>query len=122
MSNVSKKELIIDRIDYFLTLKDNWDGYDAVPPSDEIATNAKKLINYIPISLFEYFDDGYPNTNGTICFEWKKDGDDLFIEIGNKSCSYILFQDEVPLLSEKDFPISIMTFGILRELIEQISE
>ena len=88
----------------------------------EVANNAKKLINYIPESFFEYFDDGYPNTQGTICFEWKKDGDELFIEIGNKSCSYILFQDEVPLLSEDAFPINNITFEILSELIEQISE
>jgi hypothetical protein len=122
MNIVPKKELIIKKIDEFLSLENNWDGYGAIPPSIEVANNAKELINYIPTSLFEYFDDGYPNTQGTICFEWKKDGDELFIEIGDKSCSYLLLQDGILLFKESNSPINKITFETIVNYIKQISE
>ena len=105
-----KKELIINKIDEFLSLKNNWDGYGAVPPSLEVANNAKKLINYISESLFKYFDDSYPNTQGTICFEWKKDDRELFIEIRDKNCSYILTQDGILLLKDDNALVNKVTF------------
>ena len=63
----------------------------AIALSLESAKNAKEFISSLSEELFENFYDGYPNTHGTISFEWKNnDGDEFFIEIGNKMMSYYL--------------------------------
>lgn len=87
----SKKTEIIDGIDSFSKLEYNWDGYGAIPSGVESLSNAKKFITALPDEIFHNFYDGYPNTHGTLSFEWKNDNDDeFFIEIGKKLISYYL--------------------------------
>jgi hypothetical protein len=86
-----KKDDILNSIEEFKNLENNWDGYGAIPLSLESAKNAKEFISSLSDELFENFHDGYPNTHGTISFEWKNnDGGEFFIEIGNKMMSYYL--------------------------------
>ncbi len=90
-SDILNKENILNSIEEFKNLEINWDGYGAVSLSLESSKNAKDFISSLSDELFENFYDGYPNTHGTISFEWKNnDGDEFFIEIGNKMMSYYL--------------------------------
>lgn len=88
-SDILNKEDILTSIEEFKNLENNWDGYGAIPLSLDSAKNAKEFISSLSDELFENFYDGYPNTHGTISFEWKNnDGGEFFIEIGNKMLSY----------------------------------
>ena len=90
-SDVLRKEDIFNSIDEFVNLENNWDGYGAIPLSLESGKNAKEFISNLSEGLLENFYDGYPNTHGTISFEWKnKNDDEFFIEIGDKLVSYCL--------------------------------
>ena len=63
----------------------------AIALSLESAKNAKEFISNLSDELFGNFCDGYPNTHGTVSFEWKnKNDDEFFIEIGDKLVSYCL--------------------------------
>ena len=90
-SETLSKEDILNSIEEFKNLENNWDGYGAIPLSLESAKNAKEFISSLSDEIFENFYDGYPNTHGTISFEWKNnDGHEFLIEIGNKMMSYYL--------------------------------
>jgi hypothetical protein len=89
-----KLENIVKSIDEFHGLENNWDGYGAIPLSLGSAKNAKEFIRNLPNELFENFYDGFPNTHGTISFEWKnKNNEEFFIEIGETKMSYFLTLD-----------------------------
>lgn len=90
-SDILSKENILNSIEEFVNLENNWDGYGAIPLSLGSAKNANEFISSLSDELFENFYDGYPNTHGTISFEWKnKKDDEFFIEIGDKLVSYCL--------------------------------
>ena len=90
-SDILRKEDVLSSIDEFVNLENNWDGYGANPLSLESAKNAKEFISNLSDELFKNFYDGFPNTHGTISFEWKNEKDDeFFIEIGDKLVSYCL--------------------------------
>jgi hypothetical protein len=90
-SGTLRKEDIFNSIEEFVNLENNWDGFGAIPLGLESATNAKEFISSLSEDMFENFYDGYPNTHGTISFEWKnKNDEEFFVEIGNKMMSYYL--------------------------------
>jgi hypothetical protein len=90
-SDILKKEDVLNNIEEFLILEKNWDGYGAIPVRLDSAKNAKELIKSLSEELFKHFYDGYPNTHGTISFEWKnKKDEEFFIEIGDSKISYFL--------------------------------
>ncbi len=88
--NFTKKEITKDILS-FKSLKNNWDGYNAIPLEIESAGNAIYLINEIDEKLVAKIEDFYPNTHGTITFEWKNElKEKLFLEIGNDAFSYFV--------------------------------
>jgi hypothetical protein len=92
-ADILGKENVLDSIEEFSKLENDWDGYGAISVSSKSAENAKEFIQNLSDDLFENFHDGYPNTHGTISFEWKnKHQEEFFIEIGDikMSCFLIL--------------------------------
>jgi hypothetical protein len=90
-SDTLSKEDVLNSIEEFSQLENNWDGYDAIPLILDSAKNAKQLISTLPEEHFANFYDGFPNTHGTISFEWKnKREEEFFIEIGDSKMSYFL--------------------------------
>lgn len=88
--NFSKKEIIKDILS-FKTLKNNWDGYDAIPLEIQSAANSVYLLDRIDEKLIGRINDFYPNTHGTISFEWINELDEkLVLEIGNETFSYFV--------------------------------
>jgi hypothetical protein len=88
--NFSKREVITNILS-FKSLKNNWDGYNAIPLEIESASNAIFLINELEEKNICKVDDFYPNTHGTITFEWvNESGEKLFVEVGNDKFSYFV--------------------------------
>ena len=86
-----QKEGIQNSIDNFIALNNNWDGYGAIPLEVSSAQNARGFFDALPMDLLKHFQDGYPNTHGTISFEWENEREEsFFLEIGNKNVSYYL--------------------------------
>jgi hypothetical protein len=90
-SDTLNKENIVKSIEEFSNLENNWDGYGAIPVGFISAKNAKEFISTLPEGAFQHFYDGFPNTHGTISFEWKnKKEEEFFVEIGETKMSYFL--------------------------------
>ena len=118
--NIQQKEQIFDSIDSFLSLNNNWDGYEAIPLGVESAKQARKFINLIPNKLFTHFYDGYPNTHGTISFEWRRDKDEFFIEIGFEQFTYYFLKNENLTHSGSNIPINKAAFENVIHYIEKL--
>lgn len=66
-------------------LEANWDGYGAEPVCHACVTNAKAIIDSLP--LYADLPDVFPNPNGTITLEWESASGTLSIEIGENGMS-----------------------------------
>lgn len=93
------KEDVVKKVISYRSLNDKWDGYSALPLEVESASNALNFIDYIGDEFLRKLDDFYPNTNGTISFEWRNESDEeISLEIGNKFCSYyVALNSQKPL-------------------------
>ena len=88
--NFTKKE-IIKNILSFKSLNNNWDGYNAIPLEVESASNAIFLVNELGEQNIGKLDDIYPNTHGTLTFEWINElNEKLFLEVGNDRFSFFV--------------------------------
>lgn len=89
-NKISKME-IIKKIVSFESLKQQWDGYSAIPLEVNSAANSINLINLLDESVVESIDDIYPNTHGTVSLEWSNSSKErLSLEVGNETFSYYL--------------------------------
>lgn len=120
VDNIETKKNINKSIDNFIALKNNWDGYDAIPLNVIAAQQAREFINEIPDNLFSFFYDGYPNTHGTISFEWKRDdNNEFFIEIGSQMLSYYLLEDSNIKCEANKVTISKMEFSKIYNILNE---
>ncbi len=88
IQNYSRKEIIREII-AFKSLKNNWDGFSAIPLEIESATNAIIFVEHLGERLISKVNELYPNPNGTISFIWSNKSDEtISIEIGNNTMSY----------------------------------
>lgn len=88
--NFTKKE-ILKGILSFKSLYNSWDGYGALPLEIEGASNAINIINSIDEKLIGKIEDYYPNSHGTVSFEWVNSfKEKLFLEIGNEYFSFFV--------------------------------
>lgn len=100
------KHSIIKEILSFKSLKENWDGYGAWPLEIESASNALMLMDLVGDEIFCRTTNFFPNSNGTITFEWENEEEEIVsVEVGNEYFSYFvemasqepLFFDKIPL-------------------------
>lgn len=70
----------------FSLLKEDWDGYGGYPPSNKVVANSIYLIEGLPSEVFVDYDNEnlFPNPNGTISIEWRKNQNVVGVEIGKE--------------------------------------
>ena len=81
----------LNEIDKISKLEENWDGYDAVVPSEIVIENAKKFITTIFNSGYKVFyeENVYPSPYGTIIADIEpKDEYFVSIEIGKNAIGW----------------------------------
>ena len=84
-------ELVKNKIDGFLNLENNWDGYGGIPPLEAIAEKAKRFLCILNDSLINKISDVFPNPHGTITIEWENNNNEkLSLEIGENNYSYFI--------------------------------
>ena len=79
-------------------LPENWDGYAACPVEPEVIQKTKALLRQLPSTLIGQLNEDaiFPNPNGTISIVWdRKEGDELFLEIGSGNSTYYFKQGGV---------------------------
>lgn len=59
--------------------QEGWDGYDAVPITEEAYLEARRLLLSLPITSFIPLPEVTPEPNGTISLEWSKGNRQIFI-------------------------------------------
>jgi hypothetical protein len=89
--SITLKDEFIEEILSFQSLKENWDGYGAVPLEVKSASNALKILDKIGTSNIAKVNEIYPNTHGTLTIEFEnKNTEKLHLEIGNDSFAYFV--------------------------------
>lgn len=77
-------EVLKLEIGNFASLSQNWDGYGGLPVSERVVSNAQCAVDTIEWLPFLFpIPEAYPNSNGTIAFEWNTDDGEAYLEIGN---------------------------------------
>ncbi len=92
----------------FCALKNNWDGYGAIPLLTDIKEKSINFLLLLNSTCLDYVSDIFPNPNGTITFEWEnKFEDKISLEIGEKNYSYFIkYHDKQPKLIDGEDIIS----------------
>jgi len=83
-------DLLKSKIDLFVGLENNWDGYGGVPLLKSIANKAKSFIPLLSGDLIDKISDIFPNNHGTITIEWENKKEKLSLEIGETNYSYFV--------------------------------
>ncbi len=116
-----------DHIDFLQNLKDheeNWDGYGAVPPSEQVIANSIHFLKNLNEKLLSHLeiDNITPTTHGTIDFQWENDDDEyVSVEIGETLLGYMSENKEDGLIYEDDLPVNDKERIIfIKELIEKV--
>lgn len=84
-------EFILQKIDEFEELGENWDGYESGPLDTQALTNSRNFVRCMNDFVIEKISDIYPNSHGTISIEWVNlRGEKLCLEIGSSNYSYFI--------------------------------
>lgn len=119
--NKTSKMDIVKKIVSFESLKQNWDGYEAIPLEVNSAANSINIINLLDEKIVERIDDIYPNTHGTISFDWTNSSNErLSIEVGNNTFSYYLKLNSQPPLFFNDIEINSTEISKLSQYINTL--
>lgn len=115
------KDEIRKNILSFKSLKESWDGYGALPLEIGSASNALKILEQLDLLSIGKIDDFYPNSHGTISFEWINNlHEKLFLEIGNDYFSFFVkYSNNEPLFFD-ELKISNENIKLLSEKIRSI--
>lgn len=112
------KEDLIEEILSFKSLKQNWDGYGAVPVEVKSASNTIKILDKISTSGISKINEIYPNTHGTVTVEFENyNSEKLSLEIGNESFAYYIELNSLNVCFYNDLSFSNEN---IKELIKNI--
>jgi len=112
---LNRRERVIEKINGFANLKENWDGYGAITIKKKTIQNAIQFIKRI--ELPNRLPDIYPETNGTITFDWENANQLFSIELGKTRYSYFFRGNH----KEKNSGfISDLNTGKIKELIKEL--
>lgn len=100
--NDNKFDWAKDQVNSLLDLKQNWDGYGAIPISHSIIECAESFIACLDSTFIDKISDIFANPNGTITIEWENTSKEkISLEIGTNSYSYFVkFNNKAPLLKD----------------------
>jgi len=114
----SKQELITGILS-FIALKNNWDGFGAIPAEVYSASNVISLIDLIGENLLCTVDEVFPNPNGTISLMWNnKSNETISMEIGNETLSYYVALPSKKTLFFNDIKINSKEAERISKFIE----
>ena len=108
----------ISKVNEYISLNENWDGYNSIPVTSQSGQNAINFIICLNDSILEKVSDIFPNPHGTITFEWvNKLEEKISLEIGNNSYSYFVthLNKNPKLIDGKDI------FSNIGEITREIS-
>lgn len=118
--NFTKKE-VLRGILSFKSLNNSWDGYGALPLEIDGASNAISVLNSIDEKLIGKIEDYYPNSHGTISFEWLNGlKEKLFLEIGNEYFSFFVKYNGVEPLFFNELEFNNENIQMLSKYIKSI--
>ena len=101
------KYKLISEILSFIALKNNWDGFGAIPLEIYSATNVIVLMDLIGEEKFCTLNEMFPNPNGTISLTWNNKSDEtISMEIGNETLSYYVALSSKKTLFFNDIKIN----------------
>ncbi|WP_321964199.1 hypothetical protein [Paraburkholderia sp. J7] len=83
-------------IDEYGQLRENWDGYDADPISEDACAAAKEFLQSLPSNFAS--PDLCPNPGGTISMEWASGNGTAQVEFGRSKFSFYLRRKGAPTL------------------------
>ncbi|MFN0199960.1 MAG: hypothetical protein ACKVTZ_00480 [Bacteroidia bacterium] len=90
-----KLQAILAQVEEFKQLGPDWDGYGAIPVGKDCLDNAFSLLRNLAPSDIANLYDIFPNPHGTISLHWRGAfKQEVFMEIGNKSFSYYLAEND----------------------------
>jgi len=113
-----QKEELIEEILSFKSLKENWDGYGAIPLEVKSASNSLNILNKLDFTCISKVNEIYPNTHGTVTVEFEnKYSEKLHLEIGNDSFAYFIELNEIGVSFYNDLSFSDEN---VKELIKNI--
>lgn len=116
----TKKELF-SKIISFVSLKNNWDGYGAIPLETKSSINAFEIINQLPNKLVEQIEDIGPNSNGTITIDWiNNSNEEVSVEIGNSVFSYYVKFNSQPLIFVDNIEINNNQINKLSNFVSKL--
>lgn|SRR5690625_851290 len=83
---------LVDRINSFLDLSEDWTGPGSVPPSKLTIENTNKLLEFLPDRIIDFIheEDIVPTPYGTIVIDIEIQGNLLSLEVGDKGMGYFL--------------------------------
>jgi hypothetical protein len=91
---------LMDRIDSFEKLMDNWDGYGGAKISEEAIKQVRQLINtqFQSSANALSMPEISPTSNGTIVVEWQEGGGEAAVEIGTSRVSGFVRSATAPIV------------------------
>jgi len=110
--------LLCKHLQSFLNLTDNWDGYGAVPPSEQAIDEVTRLLNNLPSqwALRLHSDGLTPTPYGTITLDWAVGADYVNVEVGDNQWAYTAEIGEELLSS----PNTVFPNATLQQQIVQV--
>jgi hypothetical protein len=91
--NVAQKallNLLLSKAVALAQLPNNWDGYGAISPNSLVNNQLNMLIKLLPERLLQYTtaEEMYATPHGTIVLDFKKGGNELTIEFGEREYGF----------------------------------
>ena len=77
-------DLIIQEIETFTKVENQWDGQGALPLLIEVYNNSKLIILKLKINPSDF----YPNPNGTLSIDYERNKNGVYLEIGKTEFSF----------------------------------
>jgi len=78
-----------EKISAFLKLKENWDGFDAATPDEQVVSNAIQFINSLPDGVLKNIEtETTPTPYGTIVIDFRVGQEFLSVEVGNTQIGF----------------------------------
>ena len=85
------------KINEFINLPNNWDGYSAIPLFKEIGEKANQFIMLLSGIYIDKISDIFPNPNGTLTIDWENSKEEkASLEIGLNTYSYFVKYNSNP--------------------------
>ncbi len=101
-------------------LRENWDGYGALPIDKKAIENTEKLLKCLPIQakMALHFENLVPASHGTVNLEWSVGDYFVSLEIGNEEIAFFseLPDGTKPFLDSVDFSYSSLPREFLAAL------